>query len=34
MGVGGQCHTPSTLPTGKRPGAHWVRLGGPQGHSG
>jgi hypothetical protein len=35
MGVGGQCHTPATLPQGKET---WYplykRLGGPQGRSG
>jgi len=34
MGVGGQCHTPATLPPGKTQYPLYRRLGGPQGWSG
>jgi hypothetical protein len=34
MGVGGQCHTPATLPPGKTHYPLYSRLGGPQGWSG
>ena len=34
MGVGGQCHTPATLPPGKTRYPMYRRLGGHQGQSG